>query len=242
MVPIHPPESTGVEKSVEKMTEETPPFHASKKKGKSRVSNGATLHAGIDGRSVHGRRFRDLVESLSEDIPILDESARSLVRRTAGLIVEAERLEGLIVSNQDFPRENYVTLVGALNRCQDRLNELKKEARYWISEKEKAERAAWLDSLTAPELRALRDKAVAQEGAHSTTAQQDLAPPAPVPCTLSQYKSMSSASVHSMRHSHAHTVMSVRAHQMILFVILKMNHHHTRRRVTSSMMMRSCNQ
>lgn len=129
---------------------------------RSRVSNGKTMHSGVDGRSADARRFRDLVIALSEDISNPDEFARSLVRRTAGLIVEAERIEGLMVSGQDFPRDTYVTMCGLINRCHDRLTELKQRTLYLQSEQAKAEREAWLNSLSEPELLELKKQVIGE--------------------------------------------------------------------------------
>jgi hypothetical protein len=69
---------------------------AKKSQARSRVSNGATLLPGIDGRSTWARRFRDVIEALTVDAggpDALGEAERSLIRRTAALTVELERME-----------------------------------------------------------------------------------------------------------------------------------------------------
>lgn len=68
---------------------------APKASTRSRIANGK-LPEGIDGRSSWGRRYRELITSLSSDIDeeaAGSESLRSLVMRAAALTVETERLE-----------------------------------------------------------------------------------------------------------------------------------------------------
>ena len=63
--------------------------------GRSKVTNGATL-PGVDGRSTWVRRFRDLMALHLSDLGGEDhvsEAQRSIIRRTATLEVELERLE-----------------------------------------------------------------------------------------------------------------------------------------------------
>lgn len=65
-------------------------------KGRSRLSNGATLLPGADGRSTWSRRFRDLIELFSNDLggdAVASEAQRSLIRRAATLSVQLEQLE-----------------------------------------------------------------------------------------------------------------------------------------------------
>jgi hypothetical protein len=65
-------------------------------KGRSRVTNGAAILPGVDGRSTWVRRLRDLMGLHLADLGGSDqvsEAERSIVRRAATLTVELERLE-----------------------------------------------------------------------------------------------------------------------------------------------------
>ena len=69
---------------------------ATKPTARSRVSNGSTILAGVDGRSVWARRFRDLIDLHVADLggpSVTSEAERSVIRRAAALEVELERLE-----------------------------------------------------------------------------------------------------------------------------------------------------
>ena len=74
------------------------------KKGRSRVSNGSEILAGVDGRSVWARRFRDLLAAHVEDLggpDVVSEAERSLLRRASALEVELERLEARFAAAGD---------------------------------------------------------------------------------------------------------------------------------------------
>ncbi len=67
-----------------------------KRQARSRVSNGATLLPGVDGRSTWVRRLRDLIELHLADLGGPDacsEAERSIIRRASTMTVELERLE-----------------------------------------------------------------------------------------------------------------------------------------------------
>jgi hypothetical protein len=74
-----------------------------KLQGRSKITNGTTLLPSVDGRSLWGRRFRDLYDSLANDINAEDalaEGQRLLVRRASALAVECERLEVRFANNR----------------------------------------------------------------------------------------------------------------------------------------------
>lgn len=57
---------------------------------RSRVSNGSKMVAGVDGRSVEARRYRDLTTSIADDLggaSSLTEAQRALVRLAAAMII-----------------------------------------------------------------------------------------------------------------------------------------------------------
>jgi hypothetical protein len=69
---------------------------ASKSRARSRVTNGAAILPGVDGRSTWVRRLRDLMGLHLADLGGSDhvsEAERSIIRRAATLTVELERLE-----------------------------------------------------------------------------------------------------------------------------------------------------
>ncbi len=58
------------------------------------MTNGKSLLAGVDGRSVWARRFRDLIDlHVTDRGGDMSQAKRSIIRRAAALEVELERLE-----------------------------------------------------------------------------------------------------------------------------------------------------
>jgi hypothetical protein len=93
---------------------------------RSAVSNGSKLFAvaGLDGRSQTARRFRDLVETISNDLggsANLSEAQRQLIRRAATLSIMSESVEADFVRNLAFDTEQYGILCDRLGRCLQRL-------------------------------------------------------------------------------------------------------------------------
>jgi hypothetical protein len=72
------------------------------KRGRSRVTNGADLLPGIDGRSPTYRRYRDLVAAMVADLGgiALSEARMQLVRRFAASAVLAEAMEARLVKGE----------------------------------------------------------------------------------------------------------------------------------------------
>ena len=78
------------------MPGDSKPQAAKKATAKSRITNGRTLLANVDGRSLWARRLRDLIELHVADLggpDAISEAEKSIVRRVATLTVELERLE-----------------------------------------------------------------------------------------------------------------------------------------------------
>ncbi|MCJ2054151.1 hypothetical protein [Methylobacterium sp. J-070] len=64
--------------------------------GRSTVTNGNRLGVGLDGRTVWGRRMKDLIELHVADLgghDVISEAERSLIRRAATIATELERME-----------------------------------------------------------------------------------------------------------------------------------------------------
>jgi hypothetical protein len=66
---------------------------AKKSRQRSRVANGTAILGGIDGRSVWCRRFKENLQDHLSDIPNASIAERSILRRSAVLEVELERME-----------------------------------------------------------------------------------------------------------------------------------------------------
>ena len=93
---------------------------------RSAVSNGTRLFAveGLDGRTQTARRFRDLVETIGDDLGGTDhisEGQKQLTRRAAMLSIMAEAMEADAVRNLPFDGEAYGILCDRLGRCLQRL-------------------------------------------------------------------------------------------------------------------------
>ncbi len=100
---------------------------------RSAVSNGTKLFCvdGLDGRSQTARRFRDLVETIGNDLggaDHLSEGQKQLIRRAATLSIMAEAMEADAVRNLAFDGEAYGVLCDRLGRCLQRLG-LERKAR-----------------------------------------------------------------------------------------------------------------
>ena len=78
--------------------ETIPQLTRRKPEARSRVGNGKVLLPLVDGRSVTARRFKDLVEDISNDLggaSELSEAQRQLIRRAAMLSAKSERMEAI---------------------------------------------------------------------------------------------------------------------------------------------------
>ena len=113
--------------------ETTAPVASRQRAHRSAVSNGTRLFCvdGLDGRSQTARRFRDLVETIGNDLGGVDhlsEGQKQLIRRAATLSIMAEAMEADAVRNLAFDGEAYGVLCDRLGRCLQRLG-LERKAR-----------------------------------------------------------------------------------------------------------------
>jgi hypothetical protein len=86
---------------------------------RSRVSTGRSLFANSDGRSLWGRRFRDLLHLHCDDlggVSALSECQLSLLRRTATLEIALEQMEGDLAEGREVNLDLYGRLSGHLRR------------------------------------------------------------------------------------------------------------------------------
>ena len=85
----------------------------------SRITNGSRLLDGIDARSKHARRWRDLYRDfLARTGGHHDQGCRQL----ASLIVAREILDARLARGEDVNSLHLVRLAGAINRTLARLN------------------------------------------------------------------------------------------------------------------------
>lgn len=93
-------------------------------KSRSRVSNGAELLPGIDGRSPTARRYRDLVSAILADQGgggYCSESRRQLIRRFAAAACLAEQLEARLVRGKSVSIQEHAVLSSTLVRLSSRI-------------------------------------------------------------------------------------------------------------------------
>jgi hypothetical protein len=90
----------------------------------SRVSNGAELLPGIDGRSQPARRYRDLLGELAAPfggLGAMPETLRQIARRAALLMLNSENIEAAACRGEVIDPIAHATLSNALNRLLGRL-------------------------------------------------------------------------------------------------------------------------
>jgi hypothetical protein len=127
------------------------------------VSNGSRLFAiaGLHGRTQTARRFRDLVETMTNDlggVDILSEGQKQLIRRAAALSIMAEAIEADVVRDLGFDILNYETVCDRLRRILETLGlqrvarEVEMTPMERLEAHKKARREAmigWLTSMTS---------------------------------------------------------------------------------------------
>jgi hypothetical protein len=91
---------------------------------RSRISNGAALLPGIDGRSALARRFRDIAGQIAGDLggaDRLSEVKLQLIRRFAGAAALAEQLEANIANGKPVDIAEHAALTSSLVRISSRI-------------------------------------------------------------------------------------------------------------------------
>ena len=91
---------------------------------RSRVSNGADILPGVDGRSALARRYRDIISAIVSDMGELGELSEvraQLCRRFAALAVLAEALEARLANGEQIDLNEHALLSSALVRIAGRL-------------------------------------------------------------------------------------------------------------------------
>jgi hypothetical protein len=86
----------------------------------TRVGNGTALFAEGDGRSLWGRRYREIVAAhvadMGQPAEALSEAQRSLIRRASTFEIELERLEGRLSQGEAIDLDLYSRVSGQLRR------------------------------------------------------------------------------------------------------------------------------
>lgn len=74
---------------------------------RSRITTGAAMLQGVDGRSASARRYRDIVLALeSEQAKPLTEGIRCRIRAAASLQLHAEEMTARMVNGEDVSAED----------------------------------------------------------------------------------------------------------------------------------------
>jgi hypothetical protein len=112
------------------MVDESPTVAAPKPRGarkvyaRSRVSNGNKLLAGVDGRTLVARRFRDLVLQIVNDQGGADQLAEArlqLIRRFSAAAVIAESMESRLANGEAIDIAEHALLCSTLVRIAQRI-------------------------------------------------------------------------------------------------------------------------
>ncbi len=83
----------------------------------TRRGTGAVVLAGVDGRSLMARRFREIVTGIEADLGgDLTEAQKHLIARAATLACWCEDREGELAKGAEFDAAQYATISNALRR------------------------------------------------------------------------------------------------------------------------------
>jgi len=84
---------------------------------KTRRGTGAVVLAGVDGRSMMARRFREITSGIEDDLGgDLTEAQRALLARAATLACWCEEREAELANGEQFDAGEYATISNALRR------------------------------------------------------------------------------------------------------------------------------
>lgn len=89
------------------------------KRNRSAMANGSTILAGVDGRSLEARRFRDLCVSYADPLggfDSLSEFDAAIIRQAAGITMQTESMQAAIVRGESVDAEQVVRLTNVLTR------------------------------------------------------------------------------------------------------------------------------
>jgi hypothetical protein len=95
-----------------------------RRENRHRVSNGKEILPGVDGRSLMGRRYRDISAQIIHDQGGLDmcsESRLQLIRRFSAAAVIAEQLEAKLANGEAINIAEHALLCSTLTRLSARI-------------------------------------------------------------------------------------------------------------------------
>jgi hypothetical protein len=95
-----------------------------KPEARSRVSNGADILPGVDGRSIIARRYRDIIAAIEIDqggADHMSEARAQLIRRFAAAAVLAEQMEARLANGEQIDIAEHATLSSTLVRLAQRI-------------------------------------------------------------------------------------------------------------------------
>jgi hypothetical protein len=98
----------------------------SPKQQRTQRGNGKLI---LNGRTARGRRLAELVKAYATGLPLEDEHSRGLVRSTAGVALEIERLEGACERGEVIDHLALTRMVGLRERNLEKLEALRVRAR-----------------------------------------------------------------------------------------------------------------
>ncbi|TDK49707.1 hypothetical protein E1832_08600 [Antarcticimicrobium luteum] len=84
---------------------------------RTRRGTGAVVLAGVDGRSLMARRFREIVTGVEADLGgDLTEAQTALLARAATLAIWCEEREAELARGEQFDAAEYATIANAMRR------------------------------------------------------------------------------------------------------------------------------
>jgi hypothetical protein len=95
---------------------ERTPIPRTKPMGRSKITNGTKMLAGVDGRSHIARRLRDIVNGLLIEFPVTSEADLAVVKNTATLTVLNEQLQAKLALGENLDITTITNLAGQLRR------------------------------------------------------------------------------------------------------------------------------
>lgn len=99
-----------------KLTADTSMVTPAKPTHRSRVTNGSSLFADVDGRTARARRLRDVLDELLAEIGDASEAQQSLARRAASLSVWCEEQEAALARGEAVDVAALVTAGNSVRR------------------------------------------------------------------------------------------------------------------------------
>lgn len=99
-----------------------PKLTASSAHARSAVTNGKIFLQGVDGRSLIGRRYRDIANAIEADQgDDIAEVRKHLIRRFAACACMAEEIEAAVAMGEKYDTDEHAKLVSSLVRLANKI-------------------------------------------------------------------------------------------------------------------------